>query len=200
MSEVKGVYLNEYYSDINQVRQYVNGRIDILKQLLDERKVQLNTQLDSIEVEATDGEEKSKELIEQLINYEKATIELFGKECPHLATVESNIESLETDLSRKKLYMQWSDQIIVDNLEWLGVIAYESNDVYARIENDFKEQFSNTPREEKEEGSVTVSSEGNLKDEQASIETESISPVKKPPKIMEKTKNQHKWKKNQECV
>ena len=101
MSELKGVYLSEYYSesDIIQVRQYVNERIDSLKQLLDERKVKLNIQLDSIEVNASNGEEKSKKLIEELIDYEKVTIKLFGEECSHLATVKSNIESLENDLT-----------------------------------------------------------------------------------------------------
>ena len=173
---MKGVYLNEYYSDLNQVRQYVNERIDSLKQLLDERKVQLNTQLDNIEVEATNDEEKSKKLIEGLIDYEKVTIQLFGEECPHLATIKFNIESLETDSSRKKLYLQWRDEIIVDNLEWLGIIAYESNDVYARIESSWKEQISSNYQVEEKENS-----------EQASVE-KSISPAKKPPKIMKKPK------------
>ena len=188
MSELKGVYLNEYYSDINQVRQYVNERIDSLKQLLDERKVQLNIQLDRIEEDASNDEGKSKKLIEKLFGYEKVTIELFGEKCSHLATIKSNIESLENDLSRKKLYFQWRDEIIVDNLEWLGVIAYESNDVYERIESKFKAHFSNTPQAEKAEENVTVISEGNPKGEQANIEKETISPAKKPPKIMKKPK------------
>ena len=188
MSELKGVYLSEYYSDINQVRQYVNERIDSLKQLLDERKVQLNIQLDRIEEDASNDEGKSKKLIEELIDYEKTMIELFGLECSHLATIKSNIESLESDLSRKKLYFQWRDEIIIDNLEWLGVIAYESNDVYERIESNFKAQFSNTPQAEKAEENVTVISEGNPKGEQANIEKETISPAKKPPKIMKKPK------------
>ena len=108
MSELEDPYLNEYYSDINQVRQCVNERIDSLKQLLDERKIQLNTQLDSIEVEATNDEERSKRLIEELIDYEKVTINLFGEECPHLATIRSNIESLENDMSRKSIFFQFS--------------------------------------------------------------------------------------------
>ena len=178
MSELKGVYLNEYYSDINQVRQYVNERIDSLKQLLDERKVQLNIQLDRIEEDASNDEEKSKKLIEGLIDYEKVMMKLFGEKCSHLATVKSNIESLENDLTRKKLYFQWRDEIIVDNLEELGVIAYESNDVYERIESNFKAQFSNTPQAEKAEENVTVISEGNPKAEQANIVKETISPAK----------------------
>ena len=188
MSELKGVYLNEYYSDINQVRQYVNERIDSLKQLLDERKVQLNIQLDRIEEDASNDEEKSKKLIEGLIDYEKVMMKLFGEECSHLATVKSNIESLENDLSRKKLYFQWRDEIIVDNLQELGVIAYESNDVYERIESKFKAHFSNTPQAEKAEENVTVISEGNQKGEQANIEKQTISPAKNLPKIMKKTK------------
>ena len=188
MSELKGVYLKEYYSDINQVRQYVNERIDSLKQLLDERKVQLNIQLDRIEEDASNDEEKSKKLIEGLIDYEKVTINLFGEESSQLATIKSNIESLESDLSSKKLYFQWRDEIIIDNLEWLGVVTYESSDVYERIESNFKGQISNTPQAGEVEENVTVISEGNLNGEQANIEKETISPAKKPQKVMEKSK------------
>ena len=173
MSEMKGVYLNEYYSDINQVRQYVNERIDSLKQLLDERKIQLNTQLDSIEVEATNDEEKSKKLIEELMDYEKVTTNLFGEECPHLATIRSNIESLITDLLHKKIFYQWDDKTIVESLKWIGIVSRESNDLYATIKSDFKMKTEIIPT--KEEPEVTAPTESYELSEDDDIEVLSKS-------------------------
>ncbi|KAI6657629.1 Cell surface protein [Oopsacas minuta] len=197
MSKSKGTCFSDYYSDAKQVRQYVNERIETLKQLLDERRLQLNIELDNIELEKIQNDEKNKELTKKCIEYESLTITIFGKEDGKLASIKSKITTLEKEMLRKKIFLQWKDDTLVNNFECLGVVAYESNDIYVTVEKQFKEEMAS--KAEKVKGNKTLKQDdvADMPKESYIIETatkERPPIAKKPTIIYEPGKNIYKNK------
>ena len=136
--------LPENYSNVEEVRQLIDTKIEHLKQLLDERKAQLNHELDKVEFEVISSDEMNRSMIQKLADYENATISLFGESdsSPHLATIKSKVSSLERELTRKKVYFIWKDNVIAANMGLLGKVAFESNNIYENVDKLLKDELT----------------------------------------------------------
>ena len=195
MSQSNEDNLCDTYSNVKEVRQLIDIKIDYLKQLLDERRIQLNHELDEIEQEVVSSDEKSRMLIQKLIDYENITISLFGEidSSSHVSSIKSKISSLEQELDRQKVYFKWRGGNIAVNMESLGSVGFESNDIYENVDKLFKEETKLPKLEEKttltEECSKAISIEEIHKEKYMRVVS---SP--KPPPIANKPRVPNKLK------
>ena len=152
MSQSNEDNLCDTYTNVEEVRQLIDIKIDYLKQLLDERRIQLNHELDEIEQEVVSSDEKSRMLIQKLINHKDTTITLFGEidSSSHVSSIKSKISSLEQELDRQKVYFKWRGGNIAANMESLGSVGFESNDIYKNVDNLFKDEQISYPKETEE--------------------------------------------------
>ena len=184
MSQSNEDNLCDTYSNVEEVRQLIDIKIDYLKQLLDERRIQLNHELDEIEQEVVSSDEKSRMLIQKLIDYENITISLFGEidSSSHVSSVKSKISSLEQELDRQKVYFKWRGGNITANMESLGSVGFESNDIHKNVDNLFKEELYSQRKLPTLEKETTLTEESSKAISTEEIHEEKYMRVESPPK------------------
>ena len=123
MSESEAEKLYEYFSTVNEAREYVNTRIGNIIQVVEKRKNVLNCELDRLESKIKQEDTEGREMIEKLVKYEQSTVDLFG-DSEHLCEIQSKRKAIESELARKKLKLEWIDVDLENKLESLGDVTY----------------------------------------------------------------------------
>ena len=173
--------LCDTYSNVEEVRQLIDIKIEHLKQLLDERRVQLNHELDKVEQEATSCDETNRSLIQELKDHEKITVSLFGKSdiSSHLKSIKLKISSLERERERKRVYFNWSASTIADNMRSLGNVAFKSKQIYT-IDNLFKQEVVIQTKLATQEKEITLPQESPIEEINNEKYMRVVSPSKAP--------------------
>ena len=170
------------YTTVKIVRKLIERRVEKLHELLDERKLALNEELDALEQRFTDENKKDEEELEKWTAYRDQTVDLFkeyeGVDNVQLSRIEHQIKGINSRIETRRVHLEWEDDRAKKEINLIGRL--ESSESMGQTDSNY-EVFQAMNLEVNDKVLYEVMDEGTPDPSEASVIESTFVPIKNKP-------------------